>query len=264
MVTFSFTEGERGTAERGTARPHPALGSQRSPLLSCGLPAIPPRNGISTTPQHPPQDYRATALKTSKTHQTSKFCEQSSPALSPSVQQPARNQQLPTPTGQTQVKTHGTLLFRQTQITASSADCTRDERTHVNDRLNFAIHLSKARNISKTASISPTNPLQPTEQRARPRCAAKKQTTFASHFPCRYFTPPKKHTLQAKMGWRDKITWESSRGSQNLALRLPRQTPVTSGQPQKRIRSLRRSTLFLCRRAKSQFFKATSFCCGLV
>lgn len=106
------------------------------------------------------------------------------------MQQPAQNQQLPTPTGLTEVKTHGALLFRQTQITASSADCTRDEQTHINYRLNFAIHLSKARNISKTASITPTNP-SPDDGATRETkiFRKKKPTTFSSHFPCCCFPP---------------------------------------------------------------------------
>lgn len=100
------------------------------------------------------------------------------------MQQPAPEQQLQTPTGLTEVKTHGVLLFRQTQITASSADCSRDEQTHVNYRLNFAIHLSKARNISKTALIPLTNPLSGRQSNARDQDVQEKKNSklFLSFF----------------------------------------------------------------------------------
>ena len=159
-------------------------------------------------------------------------------------------------TGLTKVQTHPAPLFRQTPVTASSADCSRDEQTHTNYRLNFAIHLSKARNISETALITPTNPPPAdgtTHETSRKKI--KLSLFFSLSLPSLH-----KCMFQANKGWSDKITSESSRAHKTSV----GDGLATSGQPQKRTRSLQHRTLSLCRRAKSQFFKATSFCPGLV
>lgn len=156
------------------------------------------------------------------------------------MRQPAPKQQLQTPTSLPQVKTHHALLFRQTQITASSADCSRDEQTHINYRLNFGIHLSRARKHQQNCFDHTDKSLfQPTEPCAGPRHPGRKQhlKLFSTPFSLLLPSPPKKtHTLQ--QGWRDKITSESSRSSQNPTLHLCLQAPATSGQPQKWIPSL--------------------------
>lgn len=159
------------------------------------------------------------------------------------MRQPAQKQQLRTPTGLTEVKTHHALLFRQTQITASSADCSRDEQTHINYRLNFAIHLSKARNISKTALITLTNPSPADgatrETKAFRKKERKKKThkTFSLLFP--YCYPPPKNTRSKPRRARGIKSPQKAAGARktshfaSIGKRL-----ATSGQPQKCICSL--------------------------
>lgn len=154
------------------------------------------------------------------------------------MRQPAPEQQLQTPPGLSGVQTHRALLFRQTQITASSANCSRDEQTHVNYRLNSAIHLSKARNISKTALMalnkSPLPADGATRETKRRPGKQKFPNFFSPFFPCLY-PPPKTTRSPPRRAGGIKITSESSRGSQNLALHLQRQA---AGQPQECVLSL--------------------------
>lgn len=236
VLTFSFTKGEMRTMKLTPA--------QVAPTLPCSSPRVPPQlqlcsskstiprslpgKGLPPHQKRPPQDYRTMTLRTGKTTRPQSFAS-SLPAITLFMRQPAQKQQLRTPTGLTEVKTHHALLFRQTQITASSADCSRDEQTHINYRLNFTIHLSKARNISKTALITLTNPspadgaTRETKAFRKKRKKKKAHKTFSLLFP--YCYPPPKNTHSKPRRARGiKITSESSRGSQNLALRLRRQT----------------------------------------
>lgn len=120
---FSFTEGEGSRRQRGAAPPR------------CPQAPVPLGTGFPARHRHPPRGLRCHDPWKQQSRPSSKFCGQSLPAIIPFLQQPAQKQQLQTPTGLTEVKTHRVLLFRQTQITASSADCSRDEQTHINYRL---------------------------------------------------------------------------------------------------------------------------------
>lgn len=177
-----------------------------APTLPCSSPRVPPQHpppqlqlcstkstilrslpgkGLPPHQKRPPQDYRTTTLRTGKITRPQSFAS-SLPAITLFMRQPAQKQQLRTPTGLTEVKTHHALLFRQTQITASSADCSRDEQTHINYRLNFTIHLSKARNISKSALITLTNP-SPANRATRETKAFRKKERKKKKKPTKLF-----------------------------------------------------------------------------
>lgn len=151
------------------------------------------------------------------------------------MRQPAQKQQLQTPTDLTKVKTHHALLFRQTQITASSADCSRDEQTHINYRLNLAIHLSKAQNISKTPLITPTNPSPADRATCETKTFSKKP--FFPLFPCCY-PPPKNIRSKPTRAGGIKSPRKAAEASETSHFTSVGKQLATSGQPQKCILSL--------------------------
>lgn len=129
---------------RGTAQPTPP----HHPTPSRSSPAGPRNPHRTGQERHQHQEH----LLTAPTHRESSAS--SLPAITAFMQQPAQKQQLQTPTGLTEVKTHRALLFRQTQIAASSADCSRDEQTHINYRLTLQFTSPEHRTSAKLSDCA--------------------------------------------------------------------------------------------------------------